>query len=358
MERIALLYGGKTGEHEVSCRSAASVAENIDKDRFEVVFIGIGRDGIWYLQREEKRDGMFLVIEETDPVSVLPGKGLFARGKDLSISCVFPVLHGPFGEDGTVQGLLDITGLPYVGGGVLGSSLGMDKGVIKKLWMGENLSVVPFLSLERWEYMAETFSTEDYYRKARESFPHSLIIKPARAGSSVGVSKANSLGEFKNALQKAFQFDDVTLIEPFITAREIECAVLGNNHPVSFPPGEILPSHDFYDYDAKYIDPDGAALEVPAKLPENIISEIRDTAVKAFQTARISGMARVDFFVDPDKGLVLLNEINTIPGFTNISMYSRMCEAGGVSYPELITKLIDLAYTRKKDQDRIDYFSH
>ncbi len=341
---VCILFGGKSGEHEVSLKSAASVAKHLDRVKYGIILIGIEKGGKWYLQNEGHftqipGQGEALAIEELDkPVSVVPGDGIHQNNQRLDIDVVFPVLHGTYGEDGTVQGLLEIAGLPYVGAGVLGSSLAMDKEKTKKIWIEACLPVVNFIVIRD--------TSRSSLKRIKEAFPFPVFVKPAAAGSSVGITKVHSAKELLPALKDAFRFDIKVLVEPSITGREIECAVLGNALPEAFLPGEIIPVHEFYSYEAKYIDPEGAQLKYPADIPDDIRHRIMNLAVEAFRCAECSGMARVDFFWEDKSDRVYLNEINTIPGFTNISMYPKMCETSGLSYPELLGRLIDLAVER------------
>jgi len=260
----------------------------------------------------------------------------------LACDLVFPVLHGTFGEDGTVQGLLEVADLPYIGAGVLGSALGMDKEKAKELWLRAGLPVVPWLSVRK-DALRDMAALK---RKIEARFGWPCFVKPSCAGSSVGASKVESAAELEKALVSALEWDDKALVEPFVHAREIECSVLGNREARAFEPGEVVPSHEFYDYEAKYIDPDGARLEVPARITSDQAEKVKTVATQAFLVCEMAGMARIDFFIDRRTGEVLLNEANTIPGFTHISMYPRMCEAGGLSYSDLITRLAELALER------------
>jgi len=357
-EVIAILYGGKSGEHEVSLRSACSVYHHIDRSIYSPLLIGIGRDGRWYLQPDtlipRETEILPLTEDEAALVSALPGTGLICKGRPLNIDVVFPVLHGTNGEDGTVQGLLEICNLPYVGAGVLGSSLSMDKGTAKEIWAARGLPVVPFIRIEGDEFSSPELWPEKL-KQLKDSFAPPLFIKPVRAGSSVGVSRIEGWEALNAALEEALRFDTAALVEPAVNGREIECSVIGNFRTRSFPPGEILPSHSFYDYEAKYIDPDGAALLLPADIDDATAAEVRRIAEEAYRTAGVEGMARVDFFLDKDSGAILLNEINTIPGFTSISMFPRMCEAGGLSYSELIREMIELGKDRFERRRRCVY---
>lgn len=365
MKAVAILYGGKSGEHEVSLISAASIVKNLNKEKYVLTLIGIAKDGQWYLQEmptfsdtENSMVGM-PAIQKGKRVMVLPGSGLWyesstSRYKKLPCDIVFPVLHGTFGEDGTVQGLLECAGLPYVGAGVLGSSIGMDKAITKALWAEKNLPITDYLVIQP-EDMKRSDLESFLTRKIEARFGWPCFVKPACAGSSVGASKVSSSDFLLAALHTAFLYDNKVLIEQFIPAREIECAVLGNDLPVVFAPGEIIPTHEFYDYDAKYRDPQGARLEVPAKLLPNQEESIKKLALEAYTALSLYGMARVDFFMDKRTGNIMLNEVNTIPGFTAISMYPRMCQAGGLSYSDLLDKLLVLGEEVYAKKQKIAY---
>ena len=357
---LGVIYGGRSGEHEVSLQSATSVVRNTDGERFTLTLIGITRDGRWFLQpdsvAEAVRSGEAIENIERDEnreIQCRPGAGLAVNGAVLPLDCVFPVLHGTFGEDGTVQGLLELVGLPYVGTGVLGSALGMDKELAKRVWLSHDLPVVPFHRVSAVEYrergaaslqaeIAELFGDPPYF------------VKPACTGSSVGITKVHSPEELDAALQAAFRHNTKALIEPGITAREIEISVLGNHRPQSFTPGEVIPTHEFYDYEAKYIDPNGAELVIPAGLPAETLAEARRLALAAYRACDASGFARVDLFYDLERQRLLLNEINTIPGFTRISMFPRMCAHDGLSYPQLLAELVDLAVERHSEQRQLN----
>ncbi len=363
MKRVVILYGGKSGEHEVSLQSAASIVRHLDRELFEPILVSIDKEGAWILQGPHVLARALageprLAIGAGARVFIAPASGLIAAdaGVNVPIPCdvVFPVLHGTFGEDGTIQGLLEVAGIPYVGAPVMGSALGMDKEKAKRLWQAEGLPFVPFILARKGDESVP----ESLARLAEEvgkRFGWPAFVKPACAGSSVGASRVKDESDLGRALKEALEWDDKVLIEPLVTATEIECSVLGNGDPRAFPPGEIVPSHEFYDYEAKYIDPDGAALILPAKIEEAVSMRVRDLAVKAYKALDLAGMARVDFFVDKKSGEVLLNEVNTIPGFTNISMYPKMCEIGGLEYPKLITELIELAMARHEDRKGIRY---
>lgn len=358
--RIAILYGGKSGEHEVSLRSAASVVRHLDRAH-KLHLIGITRSGAWHLQPDSmleeclEGDEPLTVRADGPSVLVVPGQGLRVYGthgsSDLPLDVVFPVLHGTFGEDGTVQGLLECAEMAYVGADVLGSAIGMDKEVAKALWLRAELPVVPYIAVGA----ADLHGIDALADRVETSFGWPAFVKPARGGSSVGASKAESRAGLKDALQKALLCDTKVLIEPFVQAREIECSVIGNDQPRAFPPGELMTTHEFYDYEAKYIDPLGATFAIPARLDDAQTTALKELAVSAYRAASLSGMARVDFFVEKDTGAVLLNEVNTIPGFTSISMFPMMCEAGGLPYRDLLEELLALAVARRQQKVALHY---
>ena len=365
---IAVLYGGKSGEHEVSLVSAASVARNIDSRKYTIVLIGITKDGRWYFQNKAELDRIlkdqkasFKVHEdESKAVSVIPGGGMnafCAGGKPVRIDVMFPVLHGTYSEDGTIQGLFEMADIPYVGCGVMASSVTMDKEKTKQIWQQAGLPVVPYICMKRCDLM-DSHIYDSMFENAIQMLGFPLFVKPCCGGSSNGASKATSEKELSVALMDAFKWDDKVLIEKAINAREVECSVTGNavTAPAesrteavqAYGPGEIIPSHTFYDYDAKYNDPNGAALKIPANLSEDMLKKVRDTAAAAYKALDASGLSRVDFFIDKDSGKLYLNEINTIPGFTSISMFPKMCEYGNLPFPKLTDLLIDEAVKRYK----------
>ncbi len=354
--KVGILFGGKSAEHEVSLQSAKNVAEAIDKDKYDVALIGIDKTGRWLLPDQSK-----YLLNPSDPkkiqlnnegeesVALVPQSGgslsdLRAGGTHSSIGVVFPILHGPFGEDGTVQGLLKLAGVPFVGAGVLGSSVGMDKDVMKRLLRDAGLPIGNFLVFKQQDLL-------DYDAVVSEiGLP--CFVKPANLGSSVGVHKVTDQASFEHACNDAFRYDTKILVEEFIDGREVECAVLGNQDPKASVVGEIVPSHDFYSYDAKYIDEQGAALKIPADIPDAVSDQIRDLAVRTFQTLECEGLGRVDCFLKKD-GTVIVNEINTIPGFTQISMYPQLWEASGLPYSDLINRLIELAIERFEREEKL-----
>ena len=351
--RVGVIFGGRSGEHEVSIASAAAIFKHLDPDRYDAVPIKIAKDGQWALTgdmpkalsaADVHRQGASKALVAVDPSAALQGS---------RIDVVFPVLHGPYGEDGTVQGLLELANVPYVGAGVLGSAVGMDKAVMKALFAAANLPIVPHLTVLRrdWERDAAGI-TQAVVRELQ----YPAFVKPANLGSSVGISKATSDAGLADAMKLALDFDRKVVIEAGVPqAREIECAVLGNDDPEASVPGEIIVTHadGFYSYAAKYLDPNGASWQIPADIPAEIASLVRRLSVEAFKALELAGMARVDFFVERHTGQVFLNEVNTIPGFTTISMYPKMWEATGLSYPALLDRLIALALERHAEKQRL-----
>ena len=352
---VALLYGGRSGEYEVSLRSAAWFYTHADKKKYNLIFIGITREGVWYLQPEDIRPGeagLPLTEDESKTVSAVPGRGLSAGGGMLPVDIVLPILHGTFGEDGTVQGLLELANLPYTGADVPGCALSIDKEMIKRVWEQAGLPIVPFHTIRRGDW---TGTLSDRTREILEPFGMPLFIKPAHTGSSVGVSRAETWEQTAAALDGAFLYDTKVIIEPCITAREIECSVIGNNSPRSFVPGEIVSSHTFYDYQAKYTDPRGAELLIPAPLSEALRVRIESAAREAYGVAGLTGMARVDFFLEVSTDRIYINELNAIPGFTSISMFPRMCENGGMDAKTLVDTLVGLGLERFGEKKNLKY---
>jgi D-alanine-D-alanine ligase len=332
--RVAVLLGGRSSEHEISLESARSVLEALDPERYDTVTVAIGRDGRWELGTGS--DGS---VAETLPV---PTNGVPATLGEVDV--VFPVLHGPFGEDGTVQGLLELAGVPYVGAGVLGSALAMDKDVFKAVMRDRDVPVTRNITIRQGG-------------KPQNPFGFPVFVKPARLGSSVGITKVGSEAELAAAVELAFAHDEKVLVEEFVDGVEVECGVLGNEKPFASLPGEIV-SHgfsgaDWYDYSAKY-DEGGMDLVVPPRLPQETIERVQELAVRSFVAGECEGMARVDFFVRPD-GDVVLNELNTIPGFTATSVYAKLFEASGIPYPELVDRLVQLALERHERRSRLRY---
>jgi len=358
---VGVIFGGRSGEHEISLRSARCIVDAIDRDKCRVSLIGIDRGGRWHLLDEPAfrhlTDASLPVLDGTgSEVTLLPvptmGTLLEREGPASTIGkldVIFPVLHGPYGEDGTVQGLLELADIPYVGAGVLGSALGMDKDVQKRLLGGAGVPVVPFITTTRWRWSADAVTVS---ARAREiGLP--LFVKPANLGSSVGITKVKTIDDLAAAVATALEYDNKVLIEKGIDAREIECAVLGNEDPQTSIPGEICPNAEFYSYEAKYVDENGATLVIPAPLTEAETTAVRQLAVEVFQLLDCAGMARVDFFLERGTGQWYVNELNTIPGFTNISMYPKLWEASGLPYRDLISRLIDLALERHAQRRRL-----
>ena len=355
--RVALLFGGKSAEHEISLISARNIFAAMDKKKYNVIAIGIDKQGRWHVDDGARllRDATRAQVEFREAnceAALLPGDTSTpvvrrAAGKTFGpVDVVFPVLHGPFGEDGTVQGLLKLVNLPFVGAGVLGSAVGMDKDVMKRLLRDAKIPIAKFVVFERTDQKKIRFA------KVKQVLGLPFFVKPANLGSSVGISKVSKQSQFGAAVKDAFRFDNKIIIEEGIPGREIECSVLGNDKPIASLPGEIFVRHEFYSYDAKYVDDRGARLEIPARLPKTIVKEIQKIAVRAYRALCCEGMARVDFFLRPN-GEVLVNEINTIPGFTKISMYPKMWEASGLRYPRLIDRLISLALERARKERRL-----
>lgn len=359
--RVAILFGGKSAEHEVSLQSARNVANALDKNKYETVLIGIAKGGAWLAPGISAR---YLALASNKPskapeksrevVMMAPsGGGILTRDSgeiEGKIDVVFPVLHGPFGEDGTVQGLLKLADVPFVGAGVLGSAVGMDKDVMKRLLRDAGIPIAKFVVVRTGEKVKFADIKKQLGLPAQAGLP--MFVKPANLGSSVGVSKVRDESEFIAALAHAFAFDTKVLIEEFIDGREIECSVLGNENPVASVPGELVIKSEFYSYEAKYLDADAMVPEIPANLPKSTTKRIQDMAVAAFKVLSCEGMGRVDFFLAKD-GRILVNEINTIPGFTNISMYPKMWEASGLSYSKLIDRLIELAIERHAREKKL-----
>jgi D-alanine-D-alanine ligase len=394
--RVGILFGGRSGEHEVSLLSAASVLKAIDKDRYEVVPIGITKDGRWLTadDAENLLQGK-LVLEarhlragdpETTPAAAVLARGesvvvppepvqrqsgfvpfqteaaLTRRASDraINVDVIFPVLHGTFGEDGTIQGLLELADIPYVGAGVLGSAAGMDKDIMKSLFVAAGLPIVKHVTILRSAWESEPKKVQKFV-ESKLRYP--VFVKPANLGSSVGISKAHERKELGPAIEEAARFDRKIVIEQGVggkksKAREIECAVLGNDEPVASIPGEIIPVKEFYDYNAKYLD-EGSELIIPAKLTKAETQKVQELAVRSFKAVDCSGLARVDFLMEPGSGnktrKIYVNEINTMPGFTEISMYPKLWAASGMEYSDLIDRLIQLGLELHRDKKRNQY---
>jgi D-alanine-D-alanine ligase len=355
--RIGVLFGGRSGEHEVSLASAASVIRGLDPDKYEAIPIGITKEGHWQIgagaqkMLPEVLRGGQRVMMTADPTdaSLVPLDG--SGGSRQRLDVVFPVMHGTFGEDGTIQGLLDLAGLPFVGAGVLGSAIGMDKDVAKRLLQVAKIPVVPWITVHRHEWER---SPKEIQRAIEKKFNYPVFVKPATLGSSVGMTKVHSRAELAPALNLAAEFALKILVERAMVAREIEVSVLGNNDPKASIPGEIVPHREFYDYAAKYLE-EGTQLLIPAKLKPAQVKKVQSLAVAAFRALELSGMARVDFFLEKRGGKIFLNEVNTIPGFTSISMYPKLWEASGIPFRELIDRLIALALEQHREKARTKY---
>jgi D-alanine-D-alanine ligase len=350
--RLVVLFGGRSAEHEVSCISALHVLRAADADRFDIVPIGITRDGRWVDSSEAMAAlggaaGALPSPDDSDASELDPLPAIVPANREPSDVVVFPLLHGPMGEDGTVQGLLDLAGVPYVGAGVLGSALCMDKSASKDVLAARGLPQARWLTAREHEVDA-TFVARVVDELALPAF-----VKPANLGSSVGVTKAHDEKELQEALDEALRYDEYVIVEEAINGREIEVAVLGNASPRASLPGEIVPSHEFYDFDDKYLD-GNAGLRIPAPLPDGATEEVRELAVGAYRALRVDGMARADFFYEEDGRGFLVNELNTIPGFTPISMYPKLWEASGLPYDELVDELVRLALERHARRSRFD----
>ncbi len=343
--KIALLFGGRSAEHEVSLASAASIYKNLNPQKFEIRSIYINKEGNWrlvpspLLSFAELSDGRFFPF--------IP----WSSGEDnqnVKADIYFPVLHGPFGEDGTIQGFFEMADVPYVGAAVLGSAASMDKAMAKILFQANNLPQAKYAVFLEKEWL---FQTKITLKKIQEEFPLPLFVKPANLGSSVGISHVKDYEELGKALTEAFLYDKKILIEEAIQGREIECSVLGNENPKASLPGEVIPYREFYDYQDKYID-NKTTFGIPADLSENLTKKIQDLSIKAFKAVDCSGMARVDFFLQDKTNTIYLNEINTIPGFTEISMYPKLWEVSNLAFPDLLEKLIDLGLEKHRTKKR------
>jgi len=356
--RVGIIFGGRSGEHEVSLKSAKSVIDAMDKERYEIVPVGITKSGRWLASSDATLLLPETVVAKGDHDVALFGdptrEGLVRFNGDAKphsdgpLDVVFPVLHGTFGEDGTIQGLFDLADIPYVGSGVLGSAAGMDKVAMKCLFRDAGLPIVDFTHFLRshWER-----DREGVLARVESEIGYPAFVKPANLGSSVGISKALDRESLARAIDEAAKFDRKLVVEKGVDAREIEVAVLGNDEPAASIPGEIIPHSDFYDYETKYLK-DSAEYAIPADLTPAQTEEIQSLAIKAFQAVDAAGLARVDFFVERGTDRLLLNEINTLPGFTEISMYPKLWAASGIGYRELIDRLIELAIDRHRELSR------
>ena len=354
--RVGVLFGGRSGEHEVSLASAASVIRGMDLDKYEPVPIGITKDGHWLIGEgaikmlpDVLKSGrrVMLTADPTEAALVPLDRGAGAQRFDV----IFPVMHGTFGEDGTIQGMLELSGLPFVGAGVLGSAIGMDKDVSKRLCQDAGIPVVPWITVHRWQWEKEP---EAVKASIQLKFEYPVFVKPATLGSSVGMTKVHKAEELGPALNLAAEYGLKILVEKSVTAREIEVAVLGNHDPKASIPGEIVPHREFYDYTAKYLE-DGTQLLIPAELKPAQVKKIQSLALEAFRVLELSGMARVDFFLEKTGNKLYLNEVNTIPGFTSISMYPKLWEASGIPFRELVDQLIEMAFEMHREKARTKY---
>jgi D-alanine-D-alanine ligase len=364
--RIGVVFGGRSGEHEVSLASARAVIENIDREKYDVVPIGITRTGQWLLgtrpaklidagqdvqqTQADAREQTTSVTFTGDPTikRLIPLQSDTPLGEQGMIDVIFPVLHGTYGEDGTLQGLLDMANVPYVGNGVLGAALGMDKEKMKMIFEVAGLPNVRYYVFKRnqWER-----SRENILDTIEQQIGYPAFVKPANLGSSVGISKAHHREKLLHAINVAAEYDRKIIVERGINCREFECAVLGNDEPLASVVGEIIPNNDFYDYNAKYVD-NKSQVVIPADLPQQQAEEIRHQAILAFGALDLSGLARIDFFLDKDTNKVYINEVNTLPGFTEISMYPKLWAASGIPYSQLLDRLIVLAIERYEDRQR------
>jgi D-alanine-D-alanine ligase len=362
--RIAVLFGGRSGEHEVSLMSARSVLSALDPEKYQITQIGITKEGVWLTgdhiletlstdQKEQKYLNQVVIIPDQFNNRVWQIQNINSEWnlKPIAdVDVVFPVLHGTFGEDGTLQGLLELADLAYVGAGVTGSAVGMDKGIFKDVMRANHIPTAASIIVLRSEIENNIHSV---IQQAEAVAPYPLFVKPANLGSSVGISKCTSKSDLGEGLLEAASYDRRVLVERGIDAREIEVSVLGNDNPTASVPGEVLPSREFYSYESKYVD-GTTGLVIPAKLPSGITENIRQMAVTAYRAIDCAGMARVDFFVEKRTDEIYLNEINTIPGFTSISMYPKLWEASGITYPKLLDRLIEFAVERKADRDHTE----
>jgi D-alanine-D-alanine ligase len=362
--RVGLIFGGRSGEHEVSLASSQAVMANLDSEKYEIVPLGITKEGSWLLGMEPQqliaaeREAAGLAASETTTAVTLTGDPSVRRlipvqegaalGSQGALDVIFPVMHGTYGEDGSLQGLLDMANIPYVGCGVLGAALGMDKEKMKMIFRSVGLPIVDYVVFRRseWERSPETIMNA-----LEQSLTYPIFVKPVNLGSSVGVNKAHDRHELEHAINVAAEYDRKILAEQGINCREFECAVLGNDEPLASVVGEIVSSNEFYDYRAKYIDGKSQAI-IPADIPQEIAEEIRRQSLKAFVALDLSGLARVDFFLEKETGKVYINEVNTMPGFTEISMYPKLWEASGLPYAQLLDRLIELAIERHEDRQR------
>ncbi|WP_174615625.1 D-alanine--D-alanine ligase [Virgibacillus ihumii] len=357
-KKVGIIFGGKSAEHEVSLQSAKNIVDAIDKDKYDVVLLGIDKQGKWHINDQSsylinaENPKLISLNKSNDTVAIVPGQDhnqlIHSANAGLldQLDVVFPIVHGTLGEDGSLQGMMRLANLPFVGSGVTGSAVCMDKDVAKRLLKDAGVNVAKGRAFSSFNRNQIDFA------KLKDELGVPMFIKPANQGSSVGVSKVAEKAAFEQALDEAFQYDRKIVIEETLVGREIECSVLGNEDPAASVPGEILPQTEFYSYESKYIDESGAKLEIPADLPEDIVANIQEAAIAAFQALECEGLARVDFFLKED-GEVYVNEVNTLPGFTKISMYPKLWEVSGIPYAELINRLIELAIDRHQKNSKL-----
>ncbi|MGE5595113.1 MAG: D-alanine--D-alanine ligase family protein [Hyphomicrobiales bacterium] len=346
-QRVAVVFGGRSGEHEVSIVSARSVMAALDRERWEVVPIAITRSGGW-LSPEETARGLDAGLTAFEG----PAEGLLESGDALralaSCDVVFPLVHGTFGEDGTLQGFLEMAGLPYAGAGVAASAIGMDKALMKALFREAGIPIARYAVVRSWEVAEDEDRARSY---VEETIGYPCFVKPANGGSSVGITRVASREDLQGAFAAAFAYDDKAVVETALTGQEVECSVLGNERPEASVVGEIVPDREFYDYASKYSPESSTALHIPARLEAEVAERVRELAVRMYQVMGCEGYARVDFFVVGGREVVA-NEVNTIPGFTSISMYPKLWEASGLGYQELLTRILELAIARHERRNR------
>ncbi len=351
---IGVLFGGRSGEHEVSLVSASNVIRAIDRDKYDLTLIGITRDGNWKIYTG-KIDNIESDTWEKDEANIKDDISLFSDDEIKNIDIFFPILHGTYGEDGTIQGLFEMLDKPYVGCGVLSSAAAMDKQIAKVIFESEGIPVAKSITINKSDIKTNINECID---RIESTFSYPIFIKPANAGSSVGISKVTGKDTLTGALYEAIIYDEKILIEECIDGYEVELAVLGNDQPNVSCPGMIVPCNDFYDYEAKYNSGDSSKIEIPAPLPQAVTANLKEYAQKAFKALCCSGLSRVDFFVKKDNYGIILNEINTMPGFTNISMYPKLWQASGIEYSALITKLIDFGFERYNNRKELSFKKH
>ncbi|NGX26511.1 MAG: D-alanine--D-alanine ligase A [Chlamydiae bacterium] len=340
---VGILFGGKSVEHEVALQSAKSVVEALDREKYNVILIGIDKEGKWHLHEESD---YLLNADDPKAIALGPKKREVQLQKEEAIDVVFPALHGAYGEDGSIQGLCKLANLPFVGANILGSAVGMDKDVMKRLIRDAGIPTPKFISVHQHERHLWTFE------KVEKILTFPIFVKPSNSGSSIGISKVKSFSEFEEAIDFAFQFDRKILIEEAVDGVEVQCALLGNEHPIVSLPCQIKPKGEFHSYASKYIDPDGAEFLIPAPLTPEQLSNVQTTARQAYKILCCEGMARVDLFLS-NEGEIFFNEINTLPGLTNMSPYTKMWQATGLSFSEMLDRLIQLALDRHRKEEKL-----